>query len=208
MPAPVRPPRRHGAELERALLQAAEDELAAVGYANLTMEGVAARAHTGKQVLYRRWRSRADLVIAAVRARTGSIADHVPDTGSLRDDVLGVLSWAAKRWHDFGPDTIHGLLADLPDLDPHTFLIMEDVMTTILTRAAARGEIVTADLDPRVVTLPSTLIRHEMLLTTTPVTEQTCIDIVDNVFLPLIQAVAGRTRVGDAASNRNMHTPR
>ncbi|CCH76470.1 Transcriptional regulator [Nostocoides japonicum T1-X7] len=194
MPTPVRPPRRHGAELERALLQAAREELAAVGYANLTMEGVAARAHTGKQVLYRRWHSRADLVIAAVRAQTGSIADHVPDTGTLRGDVLGVLAWAARRWHDFGPDTIHGVLADLPDLDPRTFVMMEDVMTTILKRAAARGEIATADLEPRVVTLPSTLIRHEMLLTTTPVTEQTCIDIVDHVFLPLVHAVAGPAR--------------
>lgn len=191
MTATARPPRRHGAQLERALLQAAWDELAEVGYANLTMEGVAARAHTGKQVLYRRWASRAELVIAAVRARTGSIVDHVPDTGSLRGDVLGVLQWSLKRWHDFGPDTVHGLLADLPDLDPRTFVMMGDVMTAILQRAAARGEITTANLEPRVVTLPSTLIRHEMLLTVEPVTEQTCVDIVDDVFLPLVHAVAG-----------------
>ena len=182
--------RRHGAELEHALLQAAREELAEVGYANLTMEGVAARAHTGKQVLYRRWRSRADLVLSAVREQTGSIADHIPDTGSLRDDVLAVLRWARRRWEDFGIDTVYGLLADLPDLDPGAFVIMEGVMTTILGRAADRGEIATAEINQRVATLPSTLIRHEMLLTTEPVTDQACAEIVDEVFLPLVHAVA------------------
>jgi AcrR family transcriptional regulator len=196
MTATARPPRRHGAELERALLQAAGDELDAVGYANLTMEGVAARAHTGKQVLYRRWSSRAELVSAAVRARTGSVIDHVPDTGSLRDDVLGVLGWSLKRWHDVGLETVRGLLADLPDLDPAVFVIMDSVMTTILERAAARGEIGTAEIDPRVAALPFTLIRYEMLLTVEPVTEKTCAEIVDNVFLPLVHAVADVPRRG------------
>jgi AcrR family transcriptional regulator len=194
MPETVRAPRRYGAELERELLQAAWDELAEVGYANLTMEGVAARAHTGKQVLYRRWRGRADLVIAAVREHTGSIADHVPDTGSLRGDVLAVLDWTAKRWRDFGASTVHGLLAELPDIDPSAFLIMEDVMAAILKRAAARGEIATADLNPRVATLPSSLIRHEMLLSNQPATERTRIEIVDEVFLPLVHAVADHPR--------------
>jgi len=59
--------RRRGALLERALLQAAWDELASVGYARLSMDGVAARAHTSKTVLYRRWPNRAALVVAAMR---------------------------------------------------------------------------------------------------------------------------------------------
>lgn len=192
MTTTARPARRRGAELEHALLQAAWDELTDVGYANLTMEGVAARAHTGKQVLYRRWHSRAQLVIAAVREHTGSIADHIPDTGSLRGDVLGVLDWTARRWSDFGADTVRGLLAEIPDLEPGVLLIMEDVMTTILERAAARGEIATADLNTRVATLPSTLIRHEMLLSGEPATERTRAEIVDDVFLPLVHAVAGQ----------------
>jgi len=80
--------RRHGAELENALLQAAWDEARAVGYAGLTMEGVAARAGTGKAVLYRRWPRRAELVLAAMRHHLGSISSEIPDTGDLREDVL------------------------------------------------------------------------------------------------------------------------
>ncbi|HKB49683.1 MAG TPA: helix-turn-helix domain-containing protein, partial [Ktedonobacterales bacterium] len=60
-------PRRRGATLERAILHATWEELVAVGYANLTMERVAAHAGTSRAVLYRRWRSRPELVLAAIR---------------------------------------------------------------------------------------------------------------------------------------------
>ncbi|MFD0683266.1 TetR/AcrR family transcriptional regulator [Actinomadura fibrosa] len=178
--------RRRGAALEATILEAAWDELAAVGYSRLTMEGVAARARTGKQVLYRRWRNRPELVIAAVRHHTGSIADEVIDTGELRGDVLTVLRRMVQRQRDLGPDLVHGLMADAPDLDPRFFTIMHGVMTTVLQRAAERGELETADLPSRVVTLPVDLLRHEMLLTSNPIAETTLTEIVDQVFLPLL----------------------
>ncbi|MFI0451506.1 TetR/AcrR family transcriptional regulator [Actinomadura sp. 6N118] len=182
--------RRRGTALEATILEAAWEELAAVGYSRLTMEGAAARARTGKQVLYRRWRNRAELVIAALRHRTGSIADRIPDTGDLRGDVLAVLRQMAQRHRDIGADVIHGLLADAPDLDPRFFAIMNDVMGTVLKRAAERGELTFTDLSPRVVTLPADLLRHEMLLTRHPLAEATLVEIVDDVFLPLIRATA------------------
>ncbi len=58
-------------------------------------------------------------------------------------------------------------------------------MTTLVTRAADRGEIVSADLPPHVLTAPVNLLRHEMFLTTEPITESTITSIVDDVFLPL-----------------------
>src|SRR6201993_4982735 len=58
--------RRRGKELEDALYDATLAELAAVGYGGLTMEGIAARARTGKAALYRRWSSKHDLVRAAL----------------------------------------------------------------------------------------------------------------------------------------------
>jgi AcrR family transcriptional regulator len=183
-----RPVRRRGAALEETILAAACAELDEVGYARLTMEGVAARAHTGKQVLYRRWRNRAELVIAAVRNRTGSIVDNVPDTGELRADVLGVLEWMARRRRDFGVDTIHGLLAEIPDLHPQVFTDMRGVMTTVLEHAADRGEIATADLPERVVTVAVDLLRYQLLLTRDPIDDTTLTEIVDHVFLPLVHA--------------------
>ena len=180
--------RRRGAELEAAIMAALWAELAEVGYARLTMEGVAARADTGKQVLYRRWRNRAELVIDALRAENGSIADNIPDTGTLRSDVLAVLDWTARRATRIGPDVMHGVMAELPDVEPDAMTIMHGVMTTILKRAADRGEIPTADLPDRVVTLASDLFRHELLLTNRPVEPSAAAEIVDGIYLPLLFA--------------------
>ena len=83
--------RRRGEELEAALLQAAWDELAEVGFAKLTMESVAVRAKTGVAVLYRRWPNKDDLVIAAIGHYGKTRPVEVPDTGTLRGDMLGLL---------------------------------------------------------------------------------------------------------------------
>ncbi|SEG31087.1 transcriptional regulator, TetR family [Actinacidiphila yanglinensis] len=182
--------RRRGAELEAELLDAAWAELAEVGYARLTMEGVAARAHTGKQVLYRRWPNRAALVVAAMRDNVGSIADRVPDTGGLRGDVLAVLAAMVDRQRSIGNNTLHGLMAEAADLDTHAFTIMGDVMASVLRRAAARGEIPTAELPPRVTTVAVDLLRNELLFTREPLTDRTLTEIVDDVFLPLVRGEA------------------
>lgn len=180
--------RRRGAELEDAILRAAWSELTAVGYAHLSMEGVADRAQTGKQVLYRRWHNRAELVLATMRHRFVSIADDVPDTGDLRGDVLAVLRRMKKRFEDVGPEVIHGLMTEARDLDPDFLFVMTSVMSTLLKRAAERGEIRIEAVTRRITTLPVDLMRHEILLTNEPIPERVLTEIVDEVFLPLIRA--------------------
>ncbi|MDH6219860.1 TetR/AcrR family transcriptional regulator [Streptomyces pseudovenezuelae] len=192
--------RRRGAALEADILDAVWEELAAVGYARLTMEGVAARARTGKQVLYRRWPNRAQLVKAALPHRFGTIVDQVPDTGELRADVLGVLRLMAERQRDMGSDVVVGLLGEAPELDPTTFGIMQDVTRTLLERAAKRGEIATADLPARVITVPAALLRYEMMLSRTSIEDHVLVEIVDEVFLPLVgraDTPEARTSGGD-----------
>src|ERR1700689_58257 len=70
--------RRRGATLEHALLDAAWQELQASGYAKLTMERVADRAGTSRAVIYRRWRNRAELVIAAMRHSQPVLSGSIP----------------------------------------------------------------------------------------------------------------------------------
>lgn len=60
--------RRRGPVLERAILDAALEQLSTVGWNGLTMEGVAAQAQTGKAAVYRRWPSKEDLVADALAA--------------------------------------------------------------------------------------------------------------------------------------------
>jgi AcrR family transcriptional regulator len=185
--------RRRGEVLEHALLDAAWDELQAVGYAALTMEAVADRAGTSRAVLYRRWRNRPELVLAAMRRHGPLLSGEIPDTGSLRDDVLAVLRRMSSRLTEVGPETVYGLLGDylsdagLFSSSRHQLLgISAEVMQTILKRAADRGE-ARAGVETRIATLPTALFRNELFLARTPPSEGTLVEIVDDVFLPLVR---------------------
>ena len=186
--------RRRGVALEEALLDAAWDELQAVGYANLTMEAVADRAGTSRAVLYRRWRNRTELVLAATRRHRPRLSGDVPDTGSLRGDVVAVLTRASDRLAEDDLENVYGLLSEY-FADPELFTRVQDqvfpigagVMATILKHAEERGE-VRQGVSPRVATLPIDLLRHELFRTRTPPSKQVIAEIVDDVFLPLVQA--------------------
>jgi AcrR family transcriptional regulator len=62
------------------------------GWNGFTFAGVAERAHSSKPVLYRRWRTREDLVRATLRRRGETVRREVPGTGSLRADTITVLT--------------------------------------------------------------------------------------------------------------------
>jgi AcrR family transcriptional regulator len=189
--------RRRGEALEHALLDAAWAELQAAGYAGLTMEAVADRAGTSRAVLYRRWRNRPELVLAVIRRHRPLLSGEIPDTGSLRDDVLALLRRMSARLAEIGPETVYGLLGDyLSDADmfarsrDQLLTISTEVMETILKRAAGRGE-ARAGVENRIATLPTALFRNELFLARTPPSEGTLVEIVDDVFLPLVRPQPG-----------------
>ncbi|MEV5735164.1 TetR/AcrR family transcriptional regulator [Streptomyces sp. NPDC052292] len=88
-PAQAASPRRRGAVLERAILDAALEQLGTVGWNGLTMEGVAVGAQTGKAAVYRRWSSKEDLVADALEAGLPPV-EEIPDLGSVREDLLAL----------------------------------------------------------------------------------------------------------------------
>ena len=189
--------RRRGAALEDALLDAAWAELQAVGYAGLTMEAVADRAGTSRAVLYRRWRNRPELVLAVIRRHRPLLSGEIPDTGTLRGDVLALLRRMSSRLAEIGPETVYGLLGDyLSDAGmfargrDQLLSISAEVMETILKRAADRGE-ARAGVENRIATLPTALFRNELFLARTPPSEGTLVEIVDDVFLPLVRPEPG-----------------
>src|SRR5579864_2191010 len=77
-------------KVDEAILIAAVDLLGEVGYARLTMDQVVARAGVGKASLYLRWPNKVALVAEAIQHRSGAVPE-VPDTGSLREDMLAFL---------------------------------------------------------------------------------------------------------------------
>lgn len=189
--------RRRGAALEDALLDAAWAELQAAGYTGLTMEAVADRAGTSRAVLYRRWRNRPELVLAVIRRHRPLLSGEIPDTGTLRGDVLALLRRMSSRLAEIGPETVYGLLGDyLSDAGmfararDQLLSISAEVMETILKRAADRGE-ARAGVENRIATLPTALFRNELFLARTPPSEGTLVEIVDDVFLPLVRPEPG-----------------
>lgn len=187
------PSRRRGEELEATILEAAWAEIRENGYQRLTVEGVAARAHTGKQVLYRRWPNRVRLAVAAIRHTLGPLVPEVPDTGSLRGDYLAVLRAMAARARHYTPELLHGLLAEMPELGGEIFATLPDVIGQILRNAAARGEIPTADLPERVAALPLNLVRYEGMRSAAAwqvldegAADRLFAEILDQIFLPLV----------------------
>ncbi|TAM65527.1 TetR/AcrR family transcriptional regulator [Mycobacterium sp.] len=80
--------RPRDSRLHHAILDATRGLLTTGGYADLSMESVAARAGVGKKTLYRRWPSKAPLVAEAVlEAYGGSGSFPVAATGDLRADL-------------------------------------------------------------------------------------------------------------------------
>lgn len=168
--------RRRGADLENAILDAAWEELVAVGSANLTMDGVAARAKTSKAVLYRRWPHRLDLLTAAVERRAADLDPAPAETGSLRGDVLAVLAATLRRYQ---------AVPDAPALHRRTATAARAQLGAVLQRASRQPA-------PRILTLPLDLLEHHLFVGRTPVTDADLAAIVDEVYLPLLNRPSKR----------------
>jgi AcrR family transcriptional regulator len=145
-----RPGRQLDPSRDAAILNAALDGLAEVGYERLSMDAIAARARAGKGALYRRWPSKEALVVDAMRSwREQRGAQLPPDTGSLAGDLQALIS--AYQEPDERTQRHDGVLAGLltgatqhPELRSALF---ENVLAgpralvrDLLERAIARGE--------------------------------------------------------------------
>jgi AcrR family transcriptional regulator len=89
-------PRRPGRPVEerprQAAIEATLELIAENGIGGLTTNAVAERAGISKATMYRRWRSKQELVVDAVAALVSEIA--VPDTGSTHDDLRALMRGA------------------------------------------------------------------------------------------------------------------
>ena len=190
--------RRHGAELEAAILDAAWQQLVAEGYQHFTIDAVAARAQTSKPVLYRRWKTREDLLRATARHR-GAAADAppVPDTGTLRGDVLALLAGANTASNPMAA-LVSSMLGSYYDQTGPTPAELREAFLSerssgsavqqVVNRAVERGEVDPGRLTPRIIDLPFDLFRNEMLMTLRPVPDHVLRQIVDDIFIPLVTA--------------------
>jgi AcrR family transcriptional regulator len=187
--------RRHGAELDDALLSSAWSKLRSDGYEAFTIDAVARAVGTSRAVVYRRWPNRAALILAAVRAHTGTIEGHLPDTGELASDVLDVLTTLAGRLDHFGVDVMTGLLSELDEIPEDVKAIVPRAFAQLIDRARDRGEIGPGSVPETVLSMPGTLLRYTMIAERKAPTPETLRRIVEDLFLPLVyHHASGSTR--------------
>lgn len=190
------PGRRRGDDLERAIFEATLEELSEVGYANLRMERVAARAKAGKASLYKRWPSRAHLVRATARYLGSAAPTTFEPTGDVRADLARV----AERIAEFeaGPygQAIRGYVGELQavpeDEDEELRLQIERprslVIQKVFEAGLADGTVRPEALEPRVVNLLPALMTHYFLTRGRPAPPEVTGEFLDLIVMPLVRA--------------------
>ena len=174
---------------ESELLAVTLELLQEHGYDRLTLDAVATTAHASKATLYRRWPTKAELVIAAFIEGVRQVAVD-PDTGTLRGDLLAIGEQICAHVTTQA-GTIRAVLveigrnAELNAVMQEQFLAQKEaLMAEVLARAVDRGEIkgtaVTEDLWDM---LPGYLIYRFVLSGRAP-SSSTVNDLVDNVIIP------------------------
>ena len=187
-------PRVEG-DREQEILDATLDVLADVGYDRLTMDAVAASARASKATLYRRWSSKAALVIDALISQKE--APTLPDTGSLREDLLatycgmGGLTDTRQIAILGSVLTAIGRDTEFAEAFRRDFLGPKVVITDeIFRRAKARGEIdETVDVDLLAPALPGIVLHRQFILGAPPDIEFIT-EVLDQIILPAVAAAS------------------
>jgi AcrR family transcriptional regulator len=149
----VRRGRPRRLETDAAILDAAATLLAQDGYARLSIEQLALKAGVGKTTIYRRWRSKRDLVVELL----GLIAEMLPidDTGDIRADLtafcdrlLSGRSLAGARASILPAmiaESVHN--AEIADIFRNTYFRPRRAAAALVIRAAKERGAIRADVD-------------------------------------------------------------
>ncbi|MGW8331154.1 TetR/AcrR family transcriptional regulator C-terminal ligand-binding domain-containing protein [Streptomyces sp. NPDC055808] len=192
-------PRRRGPVLERAILDAALEQLSTVGWSGLTMEGVAAGAGTGKAAVYRRWPSKAELVADALRSGFAGL-DDAPDHGSVREDLYQLCLRIRGTMYSRSGHALRSVLyeCDGAAADGFQELILHRViepanrlLREVVRRGVERGDVrpdVTGDL---VFDVIPGLMMYRSKLCGSEWSEADIAAMIDQVMVPLLRPRAG-----------------
>jgi AcrR family transcriptional regulator len=204
-------PRVEG-EREDEILDATVSLLLEVGYDRLTMDAVAREARASKATLYRRWESKASLVVEAL-AR-GKTAPHVVehDTGSLRADLLA--TFCGHEGMSGAATGILGSVLTAVSTDPEfadrfrTEFIAPKIAVSqsIYHRAQERGEI-REDIDVDIIgPALAGILLHRAFIMGAPIDDATIERVVDHVILPAVQHPSCGAQGSNTQSNHKLKT--
>jgi AcrR family transcriptional regulator len=186
--------RRRGDTLRKAIFEAVFDQLQTVGYSNLTMDKVAAAAHTSKTVLYRRWTSKDALVTETLLTAFPPLSE-VTLGGDVGADVLALLRYMQSafiltRGTAFQVVTAEsgcerGFVREIVVehvVEPCTRMIHE-----VLLRAAERGEVRPEAANEIVASSGPALLTYYSLVHGPRLPDDYVAAVADQVVLPLVR---------------------
>lgn len=187
--------RKRDASRDAAILDAAISILAEAGYDGMTMDMVAVRAKAGKATVYRRWATKADMVLEAIaRMKREQVdLDNLPDTGNLRDDLLALFRPQPMEETQRKLQAMAGMAALLshhPALadTAHDALVAPwvEANRALMRRARERGEIAPdADIETVAQVTPS-MGAYRSLVQRRPFDRAFLVTMIDGLVLPAL----------------------
>ncbi len=162
--------RRRGDALLESIYDATVKIIHEYGYANLSFRQIAQAAKTSRTVLYRRWANPFDLIweirqFQAFQALDGEYIDKLQDTGSLRGNLLLLVTLYQKVYTKLDPEILNAFLFEMSRKNERIEELKTNVeqknilaMKKLLEYSKARGEKV-KEVSEMTLTLPFHLIR-------------------------------------------------
>ena len=194
------PLRRRGAALEDAIRAAAFEELNDVGYTAFSVESVAARARTGKASIYRRWPTKADLVLDALDtelpspAECGLEEDLPPDISTV--DALHRLATNIAAIMQSPAGQVMRVIKTEALADPELARTIDDrfqaprraAMLNLLRRGVERGEVRPEAVSAVVADILPAIFTFRMIMQREALSEAAIREVIDQVVIPVIEA--------------------
>jgi AcrR family transcriptional regulator len=193
--------RRRGDILTESIYQAVEDIIKTEGYTNLTFQKIAQAAQTSRTVLYRRWETPLDLIHDLVvekllHALGGEFIDMLEDTGSLRGDLLCLLTLYQRYYIAVGPEIMNAVLFEASQNSPTMVAMGQNAVKKnilairkVLDFARMRGDKV-KNVSEFALRLPFDMIRMQYLLLRTEIDARQLELLVDEILLPVFSETA------------------
>jgi AcrR family transcriptional regulator len=192
---PTRPGRKRDHSRDGVILDATLAVLADQGYDGTTIDLVAGRAGMARATVYRRWPTKADLVVDAVsRMSQGDVAaEQLPDTGTLRGDMVAMIRPFDEEEQQVRIQAMVSLLAVARANDRLTEVTKNagigpwiNASRLLIQRAVDRGEYPPpADLDTLAEVIPMLCVSRAVQRL--PITREFSTALIDRVILPALR---------------------
>lgn len=191
--------RRRGDILTESIYNATIELIKKVGYHNLTFQQIANAAETSRTVLYRRWKTTYDLIREIIEYKVtnvlgGPLIDKIEDTGSLRGDLMHLLSLYQSLYVEVDHEIMNAILFEMGQNKDKISEIEINatnknilVMRKLLQFAKNRGEKI-KEVSDATLTLPFDLIRVENILWKDGIDTKRLELLVDEILLPVFLA--------------------